>query len=73
MQSIHREPLDQLLALERQPLILQAAIMTDEVGKLEQLGILQQGSNLPLGGTCPEQGHRLAELGQGRLQLLATG
>ncbi|MNB84072.1 hypothetical protein D3C75_309210 [compost metagenome] len=73
MQAVHRQPLDQLLALEGEGLILQPAIVANEVGQLEQLGILQQGPHLILGGIQPEQGHRLDELGQPRLQLLATG
>ena len=35
---------DQLLALEGEGLILQPAIVANEVGQLEQLGILQQGA-----------------------------
>ena len=73
LQAVHRQPLDQLLALEGEGLILQPAIVANEVGQLEQLGILQQGPHLILGGIQPEQGHRLDELGQPRLQLLATG
>ena len=73
LQAVHRQPLDQLLALEGEGLILQPAIVANEIGQLEQLGILQQGPHLILGGVQPEQGHRLDELGQPRLQLLATG
>ncbi|MNZ98285.1 hypothetical protein D3C78_1175630 [compost metagenome] len=73
VQPIHSQPLDQLLALERQPLILQLAIVANGIGQLEQLGILQQAAQPGLGGVQPEQGHRLDELAEARLQLLAAG
>jgi hypothetical protein len=45
LQAVHRQPLDELLALERKPLILLRSVVMDLVGQLEEFGILQQGAH----------------------------